>query len=227
MAKGSGKKATKQRTKSRTKKRTKKRAEDSKEHSRGSGAKQSARGKGATRTSSPRRSLESIALRSADDGALYNVVIETSKGSPNKLGYDNALGAFTLHAVLPQGAVFPFDFGFLPRTTGGDGDPLDVLVLMQAPVPAGTVVPTRLIGAIEAEQREKSGEAVANDRLIGVAPSCALYRDVQALDELPPALVDEIEQFFVNYERQEGKEFRPTGRVGPQRAAALVQQGRR
>ena len=97
-----------------------------------------------------RRSLESAPLRNEDDESLYNVVIETSKGSPNKLGYDDALGAFTLHSVLPQGAVFPFDFGFLPRTKGGDGDPLDVLVLMQAPVPAGTIVPTRLIGVIEA-----------------------------------------------------------------------------
>ena len=177
--------------------------------------------------SSSRRSLERAPLRNEDDESLYNVVIETSKGSPNKLGYDDALGAFTLHSVLPQGAVFPFDFGFLPRTKGGDGDPLDVLVLMQAPVPAGTIVPTRLIGVIEAEQREKSGATVRNDRLIGVAPSCALYRDVTKLDELPTALVDEIEQFFVNYERQEAKEFRPTGRAGARRAATLVANGRR
>lgn len=177
--------------------------------------------------SSARRSLERAPLRNEDDESLYNVVIETSKGSPNKLGYDDALGAFTLHSVLPQGAVFPFDFGFLPRTKGGDGDPLDVLVLMQAPVPAGTIVPTRLIGVIEAEQREKSGATVKNDRLIGVAPSCTLYRDVTKLDELPTALVDEIEQFFVNYERQEGKEFRPTGRAGARRAATLIANGRR
>ena len=177
--------------------------------------------------SSSRRSLERAPLRNEDDESLYNVVIETSKGSPNKLGYDDALGAFTLHSVLPQGAVFPFDFGFLPRTKGDDGDPLDVLVLMQAPVPAGTIVPTRLIGVIEAEQREKSGATVKNDRLIGVAPSCALYRDVTKLDELPTALVDEIEQFFVNYERQEGKEFRPTGRAGARRAGTLVASGRR
>jgi len=176
---------------------------------------------------SSRRSLERAPLRNEDDESLYNVVIETSKGSPNKLGYDDALGAFTLHSVLPQGAVFPFDFGFLPRTKGDDGDPLDVLVLMQAPVPAGTIVPTRLIGVIEAEQREKSGATVRNDRLIGVAPSCALYRDVTKLDELPTALVDEIEQFFVNYERQEAKEFRPTGRAGARRAATLVANGRR
>lgn len=177
--------------------------------------------------SSSRRSLESAPLRNEDDESLYNVVIETSKGSPNKLGYDDALGAFTLHSVLPQGAVFPFDFGFLPRTKGGDGDPLDVLVLMQAPVPAGTIVPTRLIGVIEAEQREKSGATVRNDRLIGVAPSCALYREVTKLDELPAALVEEIEQFFVNYERQDGKAFRPTARAGARRAGTLVANGRR
>jgi len=199
------------------------------------GAKKTKRAAGATKSGGKKtgkerraaaaRSLESLPLQPDDDASLYHVVIETSKGSPNKLGYDEELGAFTLHAVLPQGAVFPFDFGFLPQTKGGDGDPLDVLVLMQAPVAPGTVVPTRLVGVIEAEQREKSGETVRNDRIIGVAPACALYRDVEALDDLPTAAVDEIEQFFVNYERQEGKEFRPLGRGGPGQAAALVRRG--
>lgn len=174
-----------------------------------------------------RRSLQSLPVRSEDGAGLVNVVIETSKGSPNKLGYEDALGTFTLHAVLPQGAVFPFDFGFIPSTEGGDGDPLDVLVLMEAPVPAGTIVPTRLVGVIQAEQREKDGEVVTNDRLIGVAPACVLYRDVKKLDELPAPVIDEIEQFFVNYEAQQGKEFRPKARAGARRAATLVEEGER
>lgn len=188
--------------------------------SRQSGGKRSA-------TATKRRSLQSLPVRGAEDAGLVNVVIETSKGSPNKLGYEDSLGAFTLHAVLPQGAVFPFDFGFIPSTEGGDGDPLDVLVLMEAPVPAGTVVPTRLVGVIAAEERETDGEAVTNDRLIGVAPACALYRGLKKLDELPAPVVDEIEQFFTNYAEQQGKEFRPKGRSGARRAATLVEEGER
>jgi inorganic pyrophosphatase len=82
------------------------------------------------------------------------VVIETPKGSPNKLVFEPRRGAFVLKGVLPAGAVFPFDFGFVPSTRAEDGDPLDVLVLMDAAVFPGCIVPSRLIGVIEAEQTE-------------------------------------------------------------------------
>src|ERR1700716_1118059 len=74
------------------------------------------------------------------------VVIETPKGSPNKLAFAPRHGTFVLKGVLPAGAVFPFDFGFVPSTLGEDGDPLDVLLLMDAPVFPGCIVPSRLIG---------------------------------------------------------------------------------
>ena len=83
------------------------------------------------------------------DGEL-NVIIETPKGSRNKYNYDEGLRLFKLGGVLPSGAVFPFDFGFVPSTTGGDGDPLDVLVLMDEPAFPGRVVDVRLVGVIEA-----------------------------------------------------------------------------
>jgi Inorganic pyrophosphatase len=66
-----------------------------------------------------------------------NVIIETPKGNRNKLAYHPQLGAFQLKGVLPAGAVFPFDFGFLPSTKGEDGDPLDVLLLMDEPTYPG------------------------------------------------------------------------------------------
>src|SRR5919202_2577365 len=97
-----------------------------------------------------------------------NVIIETPKGSRNKFKYDEQRGLFKLSGVLPAGAVFPFDFGFVPSTRGEDGDPLDVLVLMDEPAFAGCLVPSRLIGVIEAEQTEE-GTTERNDRLIAVA----------------------------------------------------------
>src|ERR671939_103970 len=93
-----------------------------------------------------------------------NVVIETPKGNRNKFKYDEERGLFKLSGVLPMGAVFPFDFGFIPSTLGGDGDPLDVLVLMDEPAFTGCLVPARLIGVVEAEQTEE-GETQRNDRL--------------------------------------------------------------
>jgi inorganic pyrophosphatase len=82
-------------------------------------------------------------------------VIETPRGSRNKYAFDLDLGTFRLKAVLPQDNVFPFDFGFIPSTKADDGDPLDVLVLLEDSVPRGSAISVRLIGAIEAEQKEK------------------------------------------------------------------------
>jgi len=84
-------------------------------------------------------------------------VIETSRDTRTKLTYDEKLGAFKVTKVLPQGMSFPFDFGFIPSTRGDDKDPLDVLVLIDEALPTGTVVPTRLVGVIEAEQTERDG----------------------------------------------------------------------
>src|SRR5437764_14661059 len=105
-----------------------------------------------------------------------NVVIETPKGSRNKFKCDPQSGSFELSKVLPRGSVFPFDFGFIPSTTGDDGDPLDVLVLMDEPVPAGCKIAARLLGVIEAEQTS-DGETERNDRLMAVAEDCGDHKD--------------------------------------------------
>jgi inorganic pyrophosphatase len=162
----------------------------------------------------------------AEDG-LYNVVIETPKGSPNKLGYDPELGAFKLKTVMPQGSSFPFDFGFLPGTVGGDGDPLDVLVLMDYPLTPGSIVEARLIGVISAEQTEKDGETEQNDRVIAVSPESTLYQHARELGDIPEELVDQVEKFFVNYNEQRGKKFAPQGQLGADHAEDLVSKARK
>jgi inorganic pyrophosphatase len=122
--------------------------------------------------------------------------------------------------------VFPFDFGFVPGTTGGDGDPLDVLVLVEGGVYPGVVVHGRLIGVIEAEQTERDGVRTRNDRLVAVALKSRLHRDVHDLGDLAPALLDEIEHFFVSYNDLKGKTFTPVARRGAGEARALVQRSR-
>lgn len=153
-----------------------------------------------------------------------NVIIETPKGSRNKYTYDEQRGLFKLGGVLPAGASFPFDFGFVPSTVGGDGDPLDVLVLMDESAFPGCLIPTRLIGVLEAEQTEE-GETGRNDRLIGVASHSRLHHEVQRLDQITPALVDEIEHFFVSYNEAKGKQFKVLRRAGPQEARRIVEDG--
>jgi inorganic pyrophosphatase len=155
----------------------------------------------------------------------YNVVIETPRGSRHKYTYREDLGLFALSGVLPAGAVFPFDFGFLPSTLGGDGDPLDVLVLLEDTAFTGCLVPSRLLGVIEAEQTERAGESVRNDRLIAVAAQSYNYEDVHDLEQLSGSLLKEIEHFFVSYNQIKGKKFTPLGRSGRARARQLVQKG--
>jgi inorganic pyrophosphatase len=83
---------------------------------------------------------------------LLQVVIETPKGSRNKYSFDPEQHIFVLKAALPAGMSFPYDFGFVPQTLAQDGDPLDVLVLMDEPAFPGCALLVRLIGVIEGEQ---------------------------------------------------------------------------
>lgn len=159
------------------------------------------------------------------DGKELNVIIETPKGSRNKFNFDEEHHLFKLGGVLPAGAVFPFDFGFIPSTLGGDGDPLDVLLLMDEPAFPGCPVPARLVAVIEALQTERDGEQQRNDRLIAVAADSRTHKGVRALTDLNDVLLDEVEHFFISYNQVKGKEFKPLGRFGHIKAAQVVADG--
>jgi inorganic pyrophosphatase len=150
-----------------------------------------------------------------------NVVIETPKGVRNKYNYDPEHGLFRLKKTLPLGLVFPFDFGFVPSTQAEDGDPLDILILMEEPSFCGCLVVTRLVGVVEAEETA-DGETFRNDRLIGVAE--LQQPEVHTLEDLNQATIDQIEHFFISYNEVEGKRFKPLGRAGPDAARELVEQ---
>jgi len=153
-----------------------------------------------------------------------NVIIETPAGSRNKFKYDYATGLFLLNTVLPDGAVFPYDFGFIPATCGQDGDPLDVLVLMDQPAFTGCLVRARLVGVIEAKQTQ-DGQTERNDRLVAVASESRDHKDMRTLRQLDSNLLNEIQYFFVSYDRIKGKKFKLLGCRGPRRATRLVQAG--
>jgi inorganic pyrophosphatase len=156
------------------------------------------------------------------EGKRPNVVVETPRGSRNKFTFEPDLGLFRLGKQLPAGAVFPFDFGFIPSTRSGDGDPLDALVLLDAPTFPGCLVRARILGVITGRQTGRSGRIVDNPRLIAVATKSNEFEDVKSLKHLPTPLVDEIVHFFVSYNAASGKVFEPTGRHGRRRARAIV-----
>ena len=169
--------------------------------------------------------LTQLSARDPDTG-LVNVVIDTPRGSRNKYRYDEKLGVFRLRKILPLGSSFPYDFGFIPSTRAGDGDPLDVLVLSDEPAFCGCVVPVRLLGVIEAEQTE-NGKTVRNDRLIGVVETPYNRPEVRSLSELSLSRLDEIEHFFISYNEAEGRQFKPLGRHEPHVAEKLIEEALR
>ena len=160
----------------------------------------------------------------ADHG--LHAVVESPAGSRNKLKYRPDWDTFQVDASLPAGLVFPFDFGFIPGTQAADGDPLDILVLMDAPAVSGCVVPVRLLGAIEALQREGDSPPIRNDRLVGLAHGSHLHGNPRRLKDVSSDLLDEMETFFETYDRLRGKTFHPIGRVGPAAARRLFEQSR-
>lgn len=158
-------------------------------------------------------------LKSKDE--KLQVVIETPKSCRNKFAFDPKQRIFALKKVLPAGMTFPYDFGFLPRTQAPDGDPIDVLLLMDEPAFPGCMVNARLIGVIEGEQIDGK-KKVRNDRLLAIAEVNHTYANIRKVRDLPDQFLRELEEFFVNYHKLEGKQYRLLGCKGVQAAMALI-----
>jgi inorganic pyrophosphatase len=151
-------------------------------------------------------------------------IIETPKGCRNKFDFDRDSNLFKLGGLLPEGMMFPFDFGFIPSTLGEDGDPLDILVLMDAPAHVGCLIEVRLIGIINAEQTE-DGKTETNDRLLGVAIHSYDHEDLESISDVSKTTLDQLEAFFISYNKQRGKKFKVTGTGGPKKAIAFLKAG--
>lgn len=161
-------------------------------------------------------------------GDAIQVVIETPKGSRNKYAYDPKVGLFRLKKVLPAGMAFPYDFGFVPSTLADDGDPLDVLVLIDDVIFPGCVISCRLIGAILGDERDRAThKTTRNDRLIAVEQSNHGYAFLRKASELGKTFVKELEHFFVTYHDLSAEKFRVLDMVGPNKALKLVRDAER
>jgi inorganic pyrophosphatase len=168
--------------------------------------------------------LSALPTFDEDDDALQ-VVIETPKGSHNKYDYNPGADCFELAKVLPEGMTFPYDFGLIPSTLGDDGDPLDILVLLDFPVIAGCLLKVRLIGAIQAKQKDRGESWERNDRLIAVAEHAHSHENINQLRDLQPRLLQELKDFFVEYNKLDGKKFKPLRDCNADHATKLVRRG--
>jgi len=145
-----------------------------------------------------------------DDKKFLRAVIGTPKGSRNKFAFDPKDHIFALKKVLPAGITFPYDFGFVPSTKARDGDPIDVLVQMDEPAFPGCVLSCRPLGVIEGEQGSKKNKE-RNDRIIAVEQVAHSWAEVKTIDDLGDEFCRELEEFFVNYHKLTGKEYRVIG----------------
>jgi inorganic pyrophosphatase len=165
-----------------------------------------------------------VDLGPIDDNNKIQVIIETPKGSRNKYAFDPEQRIFALKKVLPAGMTFPYDFGFVPSTKAEDGDPVDVLVLMDEPAFPGCLLKCRVIGIIEGQQGKKK-KAERNDRVIAIEEANHSYATVRHVRDLGKKFVIELEEFFVNYHDQQGQKYRILDVRGPSEARRRIEDG--
>ncbi len=151
-----------------------------------------------------------------------NAVIEIPMESVNKYEYDEKLQVFRLDRTLHSPVHYPGDYGFIPSTRGHDGDPLDVLVLVNAPSFPGCVIEVRPIGVLRmVDQGQK------DEKILAVAESDPVYREINDAGQLFPHLLRQIEHFFSIYKSLEGKKTELAGWEGADAARRIIVDGQR
>ncbi|HEX9164802.1 MAG TPA: inorganic diphosphatase [Gemmatimonadales bacterium] len=136
-------------------------------------------------------------------------IIEIPRHSRNKYELDKELGLFRLDRLLHSAVQFPGDYGFLPRTLGDDGDPLDVLVIMTMPVFTGCLVEVRPVGIFHLVDRQANDE-----KIIAVPTNDPFASEIQDIGDLRAHSLREIEHFFEVYKDLEGARVRSRGFEG-------------
>ncbi|MFN4275102.1 MAG: inorganic diphosphatase [Ferrovibrio sp.] len=153
-----------------------------------------------------------------------NAVIEIPAGGvPVKYELDKDSGALFVDRFLHTAMFYPANYGFIPHTLGGDGDPCDIMVVSHVPVVAGAVIRSRPIGALKMED-----EAGGDEKIIAVPVDKLhpFYTNVQTYADLPASLIEQIEHFFVHYkDLEKGKFVKSAGWVGPDEAAKMITDG--
>jgi len=148
---------------------------------------------------------------------LLNLLIEIPGGSKNKYEFDKDMGAMALDRVLYSSVQYPYDYGFVPNTLAGDGDPLDGLVIMDQPTFPGCVVTVRPLGML---QMIDGGDP--DEKLLCVPAKDPRYAAVTKLEDIAQHRLDEIAEFFATYKRLEKKETQILGWKGLAETEAVI-----
>ena len=153
--------------------------------------------------------------------AEYDVIVEIPRGSRNKYEVDHETGRVYLDRVLFTSFVYPTDYGFFENTLGLDGDPVDVLVLLEYPVFPGVGVKVRPVGVLN-----MSDEAGSDAKVIAVPYKDPRWQHIQDIDDVPQQTRDEIKHFFEHYKDLEpGKWVKLEAWGNAAEAEAIVEAG--
>lgn len=136
----------------------------------------------------------------ANIAAFVPAVIEIPRGSHLKYEVDKPTGLLRLDRVLYSAVFYPANYGFIPRTHADDGDPLDILVLMQEPVEPLSILRARPLGGLR-----MSDEKGNDDKIIAVCIDDPAYADYASVKALQPHVLRELDRFFRDYKVLEGK----------------------
>jgi inorganic pyrophosphatase len=166
-----------------------------------------------------------LTIPTFSEPGVFHVVVESPRGSALKLKYDPRWNAMTVSRPLILGLTFPFDWGFVPSTTGADGDPLDALVLWDISSYPGVVLPCWAIGVLQVEQNRTNHDPsvrIRNDRILAVPTSVRREAALVSLDSLPLRIREELEQFTIASTALEGKDVRIIGWGDAKTALKLI-----
>lgn len=150
------------------------------------------------------------------------VVIEIPRGDAHKYELDKETGMLRLDRVLHSAVHYPADYGFVPRTLGDDGDPIDVLVLGQDPLPPLCLLEARPVGMLVLRD-----EAGRDEKIIAVRTRDPAWSGINHHDQLPSHVVDQIDRFFRDYKILEHKEVEVGAIAGPEAATTVLQDAAR
>lgn len=148
---------------------------------------------------------------------ILNVVIEVPANSANKYEYDKDLGVFRLDRVLYAAMSYPGDYGFVPSTLAGDGDPLDVIIRSTHPFDPGVLVEARVIGMLDMTD-DKGPDA----KILAVPCTDPRFDDIHDLSDMPSHILAEVEHFFAEYKTLEGKQVMSGGWRGRDVAFTVI-----
>ena len=144
-------------------------------------------------------------------------VVEVPKGSRNKYEYSKSAGVIKLDRVLYSPLHYPGDYGFIPQSYYGDGDPLDILVMMSEPTYPGCIIEARVIGMLRLIDRGDN-----DDKILAVPATDPQFEEVSTLADAPKHFLREVEHFFVVYKQLEGKAVESKGWADEIEARAAI-----